>query len=263
MVTRDTAWPAGTPCWVDVAANDIGTAKLFYEEIFGWDIPPGREEFGGYTNASIEGRLVAGLTPKMDPAQPTTWTMYFAVTDADAAAASITANGGTLLAEPMDVMDLGRMAIAVDPLGAVFGIWQAGTHSGIQRANEDGALVWEEHMSPDFEKAKAFYSAVFGFGFTDMSGPDFTYASFNRDGSAEMGDALGGIGQTDGQSPVPVGWAVYFQVPDVDSTVDDIVKRSGSVLLPPSDTPYGRMSLVSDPEGAAFYVMSPPAQASE
>ncbi len=31
---------------------------------------------------------------------------------------------------PMDVMEFGRMAIFVDPVGAAFGVWQPGTHKG-------------------------------------------------------------------------------------------------------------------------------------
>lgn len=49
MVTRDTAWPDGTPCWVDLGVADIARADAFYAGLFGWDIQPGPPEAGGYT----------------------------------------------------------------------------------------------------------------------------------------------------------------------------------------------------------------------
>ena len=56
MVTRDTAWPGGTPCWVDLGADDIDKATAFYRGLFGWDIPPGPPEAGGYSIALLRGR---------------------------------------------------------------------------------------------------------------------------------------------------------------------------------------------------------------
>ena len=68
-----------------------------------------------------------------------------------------------VLMEPFDVMDVGRMAVAADPGGAVFGVWQARMHTGIGVANEPGSLTWNENMSRNFDGNKAFYQAVFGY----------------------------------------------------------------------------------------------------
>ena len=130
----------------------------------------GGPETGGYAIAHLDGRTVAGIGPKMGPPDtPTVWTMYLATDDADATAAKIKGAGGHLLMEPMDVMDVGRMAIAADITGAAFGIWQARAHTGVGLANAPGALTWNEHFSRDFEGAKAFYAAVFGYEYGDMS----------------------------------------------------------------------------------------------
>ena len=93
---------------------------------------------------------------------------------ADATTAKVTAAGGAVLAEPFDVMDVGRMSVAADPGGAVFGIWQARSHKGMGLANESASVCWNENMSRDFEANKAFYSAVFGYGYDDMSSPEFS-----------------------------------------------------------------------------------------
>jgi uncharacterized protein len=72
MVTRDSVWPEGTPCWVDLGAGDIPKAIAFYSAVFGWDIPPGRPETGGYSVAGLGGRDAAGIGPKMGPTPPAT-----------------------------------------------------------------------------------------------------------------------------------------------------------------------------------------------
>ena len=57
MVTRDTRWPAGTPCWVDVSVDDVPKAIAFYQALFGWDIQVGGPEVGGYSIAHLDNRL--------------------------------------------------------------------------------------------------------------------------------------------------------------------------------------------------------------
>jgi predicted enzyme related to lactoylglutathione lyase len=131
MVARDTPWPAGTPAWVDVTVDDVPTAISFYRAMFGWDIEPGPPETGGYAICHKNGQIVAGLSPKFGPGETSTvWTTYLAADDTAAVAARITAAGGQLLLEPVDVMDSGRMALAADTTGAVFGLCKAGRPAG-------------------------------------------------------------------------------------------------------------------------------------
>ncbi len=88
--------------------------------------------------------------PLMQEGQPPVWSSYVTVDDADATAAKVREAGGTVIAEPMDVMDLGRMAIFMDPTGAAFGIWQPATMKGAELVNEPVVAVLEraEHARP-------------------------------------------------------------------------------------------------------------------
>ena len=257
MVTRDTPWPPGTPNWVDVSVDDVSKAISFYSGLFGWDIELGAPEFGGYSMATSNGRIVAGVGPKMaGPDSPTAWMTYFATADADATAARITAAGGNVVAPPMDVMDAGRFAVAIDTAGAAFGLWQAGQTKGVGLANEPGALThWNEHMSSDFEASKKFYNSVFGYDYQDMSSDGFVYALLMLDGRE-----VGGIGEGSGAP----SWTAYFAVEDTDNTVALAEGLGGRVLDPAQDSPYGRNARLADDQGAVFKVITappPPGQA--
>jgi uncharacterized protein len=257
VVTRDTRWPAGTPCWVDVSVDDIPKAIAFYQGLFGWDIEAGGPEVGGYSIAHKDGRIVAAIGPKMGPAEaPSAWTTYLATDDTDATAAKIKGAGGQLLAEPIDVMSEGRMAIGLDTAGAAFGLWQGGNTIGIGLANEPGTLTWNEQLSRDFDGSKAFYQAVFGYAYQDMSAEGFKYAMLVVDGHE-----VGGIGEYPEGTPeqVPAAWAAYFSVEDTDAAVAKVVELGGSVVQPITDTPYGRIGVVADNHGAGFSLIRPPA----
>ena len=252
MVTRDTAWASGTPCWVDLGVPDIPKASAFYAALFGWEVQPGPPEAGGYAVCLAGGRQVAGIGPSMGPPDgPATWTTYLATDDASATAAQITAAGGQIVVPPMDVLDLGRMAMAADPGGAAFGLWQAGRHTGFERANEPGSVSWNENLSRDYDRNKAFYQAVFGYEFGDI-GAGFAYSTLKVGGTE-----VGGIGELDASSAdMPAHWSVYFTVEDTDAIVARAGSLGGSTLRPAWDTPYGRMAVVADDIGAAFYLIS-------
>ena len=254
MTTRDTPWPDGTPCWADLGAPDIAKARAFYSDVFSWTVQPGGPETGGYSVAEQNGRGVAGLGPKMGPPEaPTIWMTYLATSDADATAAKIKSAGGQLVTEPMDITDVGRMAVAVDPAGAVFGVWQARAFPGAQIVNDTGAMRWNEQVSRDFEGSKAFYAAVFGYEYGDMSGSGFSYATFKVDGRD-----VGGIGDLHAGVPAdtPPGWRVYFGAADTDASVVRVQVAGGSVIREPIDHPYGRMSTVADDQGGVFSLLA-------
>ncbi|HYK69464.1 MAG TPA: VOC family protein [Streptosporangiaceae bacterium] len=253
MVTRDTPWPAGTPCWVDLGVGDVAKATAFYRGLFGWDIQAGPPEAGGYSMCMLDGRAVAGIGQQMNPGTPPFWTTYLASDDADATAAKITAAGGQVMMEPFEVMDVGRMFVASDPGGAAFGVWQARAHTGVGMANEPGSLAWNENMSRSFEVNKAFYHEVFGYDYTDIGGGDMEYATLDL-----AGGPVGGIGGLGPEQPAsrPASWVSYFAVTDTDAAVAKAVELGGMVIAPPFDTPYGRMAAVADDQGAAFAVMT-------
>jgi uncharacterized protein len=251
MPTRETRWPAGTPCWVDYGAADVEAARQFYGSLFGWEFSGGGEEYGGYLNAVRDGRLVAGLGPRMDASEPVAWTTYFATDDSGASVERITAAGGTVVVPPMEVAPYGWMTIARDPQGNAFGLWEAREHTGFQRYNEPGSVTWDEAAVDDPEAARTFYAAVFGFTFDEMDGPE-DYTTF-RTGERPAEQPLGGLGGV--QPGSPKGWQVCFSVTSADDVVAAVEAAGGKVVMAPTDSPYGRFAVVEDPWGASFEVM--------
>jgi hypothetical protein len=247
MPTRNTPWPDGTPCWVDYGAADPTAAKEFYGSLLGWDWTEDSPEFGGYVNALKDGHQAAGLGPLMSPDDSPAWTTYFAAADAAATCERIRAAGGTVVVEPMEVGPMGTMVVARDPQGNPFGLWQAGTHTGAELVNEPGSLAWNEAAVDDPAAAREFYSAVFGFTFTELEGMG-GYATFATDERP-----LGGLG---GLAPgAPRGWSTCFAVASTDDTVAAVEAAGGKVTMAAEDTEFGRFAVVQDPWGAGFSVM--------
>jgi predicted enzyme related to lactoylglutathione lyase len=247
MPTRDTPWPTGTPCWVDLGSPDTDAARAFYSSFLGWTYSGGDPEYGGYWMCEKNGHKAAGLGPQMSADDPSRWTTYFAADDVDAVVAKVTAAGGQVLAPPMDVGPNGRMAIAADPQGNPFGLWQSGTTTGVEVFNEPGGLVWNEAAVSDPAGAREFYGSVFGFSFTEIPGAA-GYTTFAIDDRP-----LGGLG---GISPgLPAGWATCFSVASADKAVAAVESGGGKVLLAAQDTEFGRFAVLADPWGASFSVM--------
>ncbi len=148
---RIDSYSPGTPSWVDLASPDVEASVAFYGGLFGWEAPELAPEAGGYRTFELGGVAVAGCGPIMMEGQPPAWLTYVSVDDADGAVARITEAGGTVYVQPMDVLDVGRMAVFADPTGGACAVWQAKAHIGAGLVNEPGALVWNELATRDTE----------------------------------------------------------------------------------------------------------------
>jgi len=254
MPTRNEPWPNGTPCWVELAVPDVPTAVEFYGAVLGWTAVDAGEDFGHYHICSLGEHVAAGIGPIMQPGQHPAWTIYLASDDVDGTAKSIGEAGGTLIVAPMDIPGAGRMLVAIDPTGAVFGAWQAGAANGVVVYNEPGGLLWEDARLSDPDAGREFYAAVFGYRYAPVQGAPGGYTTFDVGG-----DPLGGMGGLiDLPEGTPSHWLTYFGVADADAAVATVAEKGGSVLSGPVDTPWGRMATVTDPAGAVFMVMAAP-----
>ncbi|WP_265442912.1 VOC family protein [Flexivirga meconopsidis] len=254
MATRKTPWPAGTPCWTDCAFEPehrgMHHARDFYSKLFGWRMEEGAKETGGYTTCFKDDEPAAALLPKTEQDQPTAWVTYLATDDVDATVAKVRDAGGQVVAEPQDVLTFGRMALCVDPTGALFGVWQAGDHIGFGIVNEPDTVTWNDLMTRDLRAAKTFYASVFGYTYDER---DDAYVTIQL----PDGTVVGGMHQADQlDADTPANWLVHFAVADRDSSAQ-IAQELGAEILMTYDTPFGPEALLQGKHGEVFTVFSP------
>jgi predicted enzyme related to lactoylglutathione lyase len=179
---------------------------------------------------------------------PPHWNAYVTVADADATSARARELGGTVLAPPFDVMDAGRMAVLQDPTGAVISIWQPVRHIGAKILREPGALGWTELATGDTDAAETFYTKLFGWT-AKKGGP---YTEFAVGGTPDAGMLM-----LEDEWKMPPCWMPYFQVTDCDSVAAKATALGGRVKMPSKDIEHvGRIAMLTDPQGALFYVIS-------
>jgi len=247
---------AGSFCWIELHTNDQTAAKEFYGSLFGWeahDNPMGPNDF--YTIFRLQGRdAAAGCTLRPDERAkgiPPHWLIYITVDSVDAAVAKAQQLGGKILAPAFDVMDAGRMAVVQDPTGAIFCPWQPIKSNGIGIAEVNGTLCWADLSTDDPKRAADFYTALFGWQiFADPK--DKSGYLHIKNGEHFMG----GVPPAAHRQPgVPPHWMAYFQVDDVDATASKAKEMGASLHLPPITMEgVGRMSVIADPQGAAFSI---------
>ena len=252
-----TEYAPGTPSWVDLGTPDMDKTVAFYGDLFGWDIHESSrpEESGGYRIAESAGKSVAGVMPLMAEGQPPVWSTYVSVEDADATAAKVADAGGTVIAPPMDVMDLGRMAVFMDPTGAALGVWQPREMKGAELVNEPVSVTWNELNTRDTDAAREFYAAVFGWQAEVSQDGGVDYVMFTRDDGSRVAGMMD-IANTQMPDEIPPHWLVYFAVEDTDATASKAQEAGGVVRFGPVDIPIGRFAVITDPSTSAFGVVT-------
>ncbi|MFE2263517.1 VOC family protein [Streptomyces griseosporeus] len=235
---RASAYGEGVPCWVDAQLPDVEAGKRFYGELFGWTY---EDAYGSTVWARLDGEPVAALAHKADGRLPTVWTVYFSTPDAEATSRRILAAGGQIVTAPLPVGDgLGGSALATDPEGAVFGLWQPGTHPGFGRRHEPGTFAWAELYARDTAAVNAFYGHLFHDAlFGPDADPDF--------GRAPVADVF--------PAEMPPHFVVHFGVEDCEAALGAVQRLGGRVQAGPFEASYGTVAVVTDNQGASFALL--------
>jgi predicted enzyme related to lactoylglutathione lyase len=245
-----TGYEPGTFCWVDVQTSDPQAAKAFYADLFGWDYEDSPIGDGAsYSIARVDGLDVAAIGPLAGAGMPPHWNCYVSVADADSTAARARDLGATVVLEPGDVGDSGRLAVLQDPQGALLSVWQPGEHFGAALVNANGALCWNELLTSDLGASAAFYRGLFGWDIAETPG------AAGQHWSIANGEIRNG-----GLMPAPPeahpAWNLFFAVPDTDAAISRTGELGGGLVAGPMDVPAGRFAVLRDPQGAVFSVLT-------
>jgi predicted enzyme related to lactoylglutathione lyase len=286
MPERDGYIP-GVPCWVDASEPDPEAALDFYGALFGWEfedvMPPSSEgkyylaraKSRGWSLFDMSGESRSGdvaAVSSMPDGQPTAaWNTYFWVASADEAASKVRDAGGTVVVEPFELTDAARVAVCSDPEGAALSLWESRKHKGARLVNDPGSLNFNGLNTRDVAGARSFYGSVFGWQTLAMDGGAemWTLAGYGdfiechhpglRERWAQVGapegfeDVVATINPiADDQPDTPPHWSVTFATDDADATAAKAAALGGTVIVPPFDAPWVRMTVVADPQGATF-----------
>ncbi|NHP13836.1 VOC family protein [Rhodococcus sp. IC4_135] len=219
-----------------MTSTQIDISQEFYLNLFGWKSEPIEiAEAPGYLVMRSGNQIMAGVDPIDKSKGPAVWTIFVSTTDLRATAQSIETHGGAMTIPPAQVLNLGRMAMARDPEGTVFGLWEPQEYSPADIPIVEGKLVGARLATVDPESASRFYVEAFGWDSRDED-----------DGSVTMqcGGMVAHV-QKDLQANV---WTPTVAVADVRTSCRRVAELGGSVLTGEAeDEP-----LVADPLGALF-----------
>lgn len=244
-----TAYEHGVPCWVDLGSPDVDASVAFYTGLFGWTATEASPEAGGYRMFLLRDRVVAGIGPQTAPGPPS-WTTYFSVTSCDDVAGAVRDAGGTVMLDPFDVFDAGRMAVCADSQGAAFSLWEARSLPGSQLVNEPGAFCWNELYTRDPSNSLTFYAEVLGLG-SVMSDEN---TQLLREGRPVAGMVFMEYDRF--PQEVPSHWITYVAVDDCDATLARAEELGAVDVGDPIDGSVGRYAMVTDPQGAILSVIA-------
>jgi uncharacterized protein len=237
-------YPHGTFCWVELGTTDVDAAKRFYSELLGWTTEDLDTPDGVYTVGRVDGKDVAGLHAH-EPVEAHDWDSYISVDDLEKGLDRVRELGGDVTSGPHTIPGSAHMAVITDGGGARVCLWQADGYPGAGLVNEVGAWTWNDLSTRDPAAAEVFYSGLFGWEFQQVIPGRW---------SISMGDLL--IGGMRSMEPDdggrPSSWMPYFVIGDAEKATAQVQELGGHTLVPPTDVPAGRFSVVSDPRRAAL-----------
>ncbi|WP_025272100.1 VOC family protein [Haloglycomyces albus] len=248
----------GAPVWLDVSSNDIDASAEFYRALFGWEFMSAGPEAGGYGMFTLNNQIVAALGPcqKSKPA----WQIFFQTSDITGTVDRANQAGGDVRAEPMEVFTEGTLAELADPQGAPFSLWQGRDTAGVDVMHVPGAATYFELYTGDSAGAQEFYRSVFDWSYSDHQLPPGIASEVYTHVTAQGADnPFAGIFQLPSEM-LPAGpyWQPYFQVEDVDATIEIARNKGASIMMGPKDIPdAGRIAIMHDEQTATFGILAP------
>ncbi len=123
----------------------------------------------------------------------------------------------------------------------------------VATSNLLGRPLWYELMTTDMNAAEAFYRTVVGWRTSPFQQARHPYTTFNRSGDIPVA----GVMARPEEVKAPPFWAMYIGVPNVERAAARIKELRGTAHTDVLETPVGRMQLMTDAQGAMFYIYQP------
>lgn len=246
-------WP-GRFVWHDMMTTDAARSATFYCSLLGWQFEEKAMQGCIYRMILAGPGPIGGIIEEKGIPYPN-WLPYIAVNDVDATAKKIASLGGKVNVGPMEIPNTGRFAIANDPMGAWFAIYNGNAESTGADPDQPvpGRICWNELLSSDAVAAQKFYGAVFGWKEQpkDM-GPYGIYRV------QLLGDKQAGGIMQNPQNGAPSAWLSYFLTMNLQGDTELAKSLGASPLMENAPIPdLGAFSMLKDPVGAVFALFEP------
>ena len=233
--------------WHDLATDDIAAARHFYGTLLGWQFEDMQRLGRPYVVARFGGRRVGGLVEiAPDPDQEVSqWVGYVSVPNVDETVAAVEKAGGRTLVPPVDVQDVARAAVVVDPQGAAVGLARRIRGDPEEEpAPLESTFFWMEYLARDPDAAVAFFSDLLGYesAITDKVG----IAEYHV---LKRGRSRGGVLRAPDEKIRP-RWLPYILVADPAALASRVESLGGRVILAPrAELRNGTLAIIADPSG--------------
>ena len=230
--------------WNDLLTDDVAAAKTFYGQLFGWTF----EQLGGYTIVKNDSHIIGGMAQMGEEtakAGATRWLCSLSVADVDKAASLVTAEGGTVHVEPLDLPNRGRATLVDDPQGAQLVLLHATGGDPEESEPIIGSWLWHELWSNDTETSLAFYQKLVGY---DFDGEKTDYLILLKDEQWRAG-----IRYVENDE-LTLRWVPVVRVSDTEETAKRAEELGGKLLVGPQATDSGSVALLTDPSNALIII---------
>jgi predicted enzyme related to lactoylglutathione lyase/uncharacterized protein YndB with AHSA1/START domain len=241
--------PVGEFCWNELLTSDEAGATKFYSAVFGWQTAnfPGAKDMK-YTIWKQQGKGLGGLMKRPKEEIPPHWLGYVTVADVDATVKKVGQTGGKVMMPPLDIPDVGKIAVFLDPQGAALGIIQPIDKPSTCSGNQ---IVWCDIPVKDLDRAIRFYSAVLGAPVKKEQCEGMTFAVLPHADEHGVSGCLTTGCEGSKSEPSQNGPLLYFNCQGrLDQAVAAAEPNGGKVLQPKHPIgPYGFRAVVRDSEG--------------
>jgi predicted enzyme related to lactoylglutathione lyase len=224
--------------WVDLVTQDLGRARKFYADLFGWTY----DGDGRYIQILNEGKAIGGMITASDPERGSEWIGNLSVEDVDGSVALVKGLGGKLEAGPGDWPDRGRLAGVSDGEGAVLLLLRAEGGDPPDQEAAIGAWLWRELHTHDVKAAAEFYAQLAGYDFEKVDLDGRPYGLLSRDGAPRAGL----VKAPDEVHPL---WLPIVRVRNPEAVAERAEKLGGRIIMLHEED-----AILIDPTGAPFGV---------
>lgn len=247
----------GKLVWYDLFTHDLQTTSKFYQELFGWtftDTEPANTPVKTINRDGVPIANVVEIDPVKKNTNESAWLGYISVPDVDKAAEQVKLNKGTIYQEPVYLPDRGRIAIAIDGQGAIFGLVNSPSGDPSDLADRQNRFIGSELWTTDLDKAIAFYTALAGYELNVIEvGAGIKYYLLTRDSMPRAG-----VAKITWDEDKP-NWIPYIAVKDVLQTIAQAEEMGGRLLIKPSEEMRSNpLAIIADPSGAVFGIQQIP-----